>query len=809
MKASEIKNKTIKVKVTPNNMTYPRSGFKSGDFAIIKFRVDQVIEGEIPDECCASIVFGDSNENAHREYIICVKGNFPSISFISQYILTGELVIDKTWGPQYNLTAIRLDYNLQDANEQKKFFSFFMTENQVNALFESVENPISLLENKDIGELCKVKGIGPSIAQKLCERYEGCKDNSTAYIGLKDLGLTKNAIDKLVKFYGSPDIVISKIDANPYILATEVSGYGWLKTDAIAMKKGFAKDCRFRVEAYTKYFLEQQADQAGNSWVKINDLLSAVATECYPVTNENLNQWLKEIMIGPKDFEKYYAKMLAGEEVKPLNEMPLLFYDPEQQKVGLFSLRFMEKEIARHLKRIKSAPCVRSFSQSTIEMCIEEAENQQGFKYTDEQKQTIFNIVNNNVSILTGSAGTGKTTTLTAVVKVFKRYGLQIQQCALSGRAASKLKEVTKIDGKTIHRTLCYIPDKESFKYNERCKMPHDVIILDETSMVGGDIFLSLIQAIRDGAKLIMVGDIKQLEAIGLANVLKDCMGSAYIPTSMLSKIHRQAAASGIITQSINMSNGMQMCKNDFVGEEIRGELKDFKLVASYKPEAVSYNIIREFRRLYNEQHIPADQIQVIVPMRVRGNISCNNLNSQIQEIVNPGVHPRQVFQQYTENGTTYQVCYKPGDRIIVVKNNYHAKTPEGKEVAIFNGNLGVIKDIYNNSMIVEVDGVDKVVLSKDEWYDINLAYAITCHKLQGSQAPYCIVGLNTSCYALYSKEWLYTAVTRATKFCALVVQTSSLNQAVRISHVKTKQTWLCKDLVEFYLAEHAGEGFN
>lgn len=405
----------------------------------------------------------------------------------------------------------------------------------------------------------------------------------------------------------------------------------------------------------------------------------------------------------------------------------------------------------------------------------------------------------------------GKTALLNAVTKLFKNAGMRLDQCALSGRASSKMSEVTKLTGKTIHRLLNYLPDDERFLYCADNWIPTDVIILDETSMVGGELFLQLIEAIPTGARFIMVGDHHQLEAIGLANVFKDCISSGgYIPSSVLIKIHRQAAKSGIITESIRASNGEKMLKDDFIGEEIRGELQDFRIISSIDPTFTQSNILREYRRLL-KSGVKSDDIQVIVSQRTRGSISCRALNDAIQAIVNPGVGPGDLQVPYVDNGTHYVVTYKPGDRIIITKNNYHAKRPgqtEGKgKIQIFNGNVGYIKEINSERMIVVLTEQGEVQIDRANWEDVSLAYAITCHKKQGDQVPYAIVGLDTSSYAMFSKEWVYTAITRASKYCAFVTTPSSINRAVKISRVKKKQTWLKGFLAQLRTAEVMGGG--
>lgn len=800
--ASQIKDKRLKARVAFKTLLFPKK-HEPGEFAIAVFHVLKVLEGEVPEERSQGDPFLEINTTE-----ICVKGNMPTLDKTVEYIFQGNLVIDKKYGPRYDVEQLRLDYDLSSIADQRKFFSAFLTEKQVDALMAASDNPMKWLEDHDIEKLKTIKGVGDTVAERMCRRYEESKDYSRAFVELQDLDLTRAAIEKLVARYGSVDVMVDKIKQNPYILIKEVNGYGWVKADALAQKQGLKPDSKERVLAYANYYLSAEAEDNGNSWISVDTFLAEIAKMCEPVTKENLYAWVKEVMGGEEAFKKY-ADMTRVDRYRERDNMPLLYYDTHTRRVGLFELRLMEWDIAMHLKRLRDAKSRFYYTEEEIKSAIADAEKEQGFQYDPEQTQAIRRVLDSNVSIITGLGGTGKTSLLNASTKLFRRKGLYVEQCALSGRASSKLSEVTRVSGKTIHRLLCYLPDEEKFAFNEDNPLPVDVVILDETSMVGGELFLSLIRAIPTGAKFIMVGDHHQLEAIGLANVFKDCLSSGgYIPSSVLVKIHRQAARSGIITQSIRASGGEKMVSDDFIGEEIRGELRDFKIVSSIEPGMTHYNIVKEYRRLRSEG-IPSDQIQVIVPQRIRGSISCHSLNDSIQKIANPGVHPGDMTVTYVENNVKYDVTYKIGDRIIIMKNNYHAKKAGGKtkkdEVQIFNGNVGYIKDLNSERMIVHLTEQGDVEIGRGDWKDVGLAYAITCHKKQGDQVPYAIIGLDTSAYAMFSKEWVYTAITRASKFCAFVTQPNAINKAVKISRVKKKQTWLKEFLAKFKMMEVTG----
>lgn len=768
-----------------NNYRFPKGrNPKPGESSIVVLNVKEITDGEIPQEAYTPYGY----------HSIIVKGLMPKLDRDTDYILQAKITKDPKWGVQYKCDNISLNYDLDKKEDQIKFFSYFLSDHQIEVLYSLYENPLPLLKNGDIEGLTKIKGIGPVTASRICMRYVDNIGNSRAYVVLKDLGLTKRAIDGLVKQFGSADIVIDIIENNPYSLIKLVRGYGWEKADRIALSKGFSKCCRERCAAYARYRLEKEADD-GNSCMSIDELLAETMEVCFPVSREDLAVYLKEDMVGLKDFEKIFEKLSNCEKDIVF---PTFFYSSENKKVGLFTYRLVEKKISTELVRLHDAESLYKFDKETCEKIIAEVEKEQGFEYTREQKQAIWNILNNNVSILTGSSGTGKSSTVTPLVRIFEHYGLQVGQCALSGRAASLLTDYTGLEGKTIHRLLRYIPELETFAYDKTHKLPHAVIILDETSMVGEELFLKLIEAIETGAKLIMLGDIKQLPPMNVGNLLSDCIASGYIKTNILTTIHRQALKSGIITQSLNVCEGKNLVKNDFSGSEIRGDLFDFKIVCNSEAMVVHANAIAEFKELLNKGKHP-DDIQIVVPVRTRGMNSCRTFNAEIQALVNPDEKHCATIEVY-DAGTKYEVTYKRNDKVMIIRNNYHAKTMTGSEVAIFNGNMGHIVDIDELSMIVDLEEQGQIVLPRDEWGSVTHGWACTCHKLQGSQSDFVIVCLDTSAYVLLMREWLYTAMTRAKKYCILVGQPKAINSACRTSNIRVKQTWLRGDLHQLYL---------
>lgn len=752
--------KKVRVKARLDHITYPRSGQISGSWTIATFNLLEVLEGDFPIEL-----------EWKNQFV--AKGKMPALNNTDTYIISAFVIEDGKYGLQLETESMYVDYDLDDVEEQRKFFSFFLTPNQVEILYSQFEDPMRLLKERDIDSLVKAKGIGPVTAQRMITKYEDCQDKGLAYVKFYDLGLTKGAIDKLVKFYGSPEAAVAVIENNPYTLIIQVPGYGWNKADAIALAQGLTLDCPERMGAYLVHYLREQAEINGNSWVNVDDLCLAIEQVC-----------------GPTDQEKVYEVVRRGIRDKTL------YFDNADGRIGLTEYRRLEENLADEIVRIQNGSAVIPIGERKAKEVLAKVEKEQGFGFTEEQNAAIWNTLNSQFSILTGAAGVGKSSAVNGIAHVLREHNYRVAQVSLSGRAASKLTEITHIPGQTIHRLLGYDPESGGFRYNKENPLPYDIIIGDEVSMWGGEITLDLLRAVPNGAKVLFIGDPKQLEAIGLASVLTDTIKSQTIPTVQLTKIQRQKADSGIITQSLKVACGEQIVSANTTGTEYRGSLRDFKLVTYIDAGLTQSKILDEFNELYKTKGIPAKDIQVLVPMRSRGEASCRALNIAIQEIVNGCPQHNEVTINYADGNCKYSYTYRKNDRIIIMKNNYKTINTEGHKEPIFNGNVGYIKEIGPDYMIVSLTEQGDIILTEDNYDNLSLAYAITVHKKQGDSSPYVIGAIDSSSYALISKELLYTMITRARKYCVIVGQKRILQQAVKISRVKTKQTWL-KELLQ------------
>lgn len=738
----------LEAKVKVNKIIYPRNGISTGDFGIISCSVDEVIEGEPILDKWGSIT---------------VKGTMPEINLFDTYKLIGKLVKDPNYGWQYEIVYMGTQYDMTDEREQKIFLSHILTESQLNELFNTFSNPIQYIENEDVAALCKVKGIGAVVANRIIQKYKDTVDYSSILVELDGYGLTNTMINKLIKTYQSPDVVIQKVKENPYILADEVDGIGWHKADALALKTGMEETSPFRIQAFLKYYLEQEA-QKGNSWVYPSDLLYAVEE----MLGEDIDQ---------EHFKKILYTMFENEE---------LYWNSEKTFIALRKYYDLEKNIKNELMRLLNAE--NKFEYSDYELKLSLMEDYQGWQYTDKQKEAIITALKNNVVIITGGAGTGKSSSVKGFLEIMKNYSFA--QTALSGKAAARLTELSGARGSTIHKLLGYSPS-EGFAYNKEFPLPFDIIILDETSMVGAELFYQLIQAIKTGAKFVMLGDIGQLEAIGLANVFNDMIDSGVIPVVVLDKIHRQAQKSAIITNSMEVRNGNQIVKQGWTGIETRGELQDL-IVDIYDDKILTApTVMNWFKKEYEENPNIMD-IQIIVPLKDKGDACTFELNNSIQEYYNPADR-RKRETTVTKNKKTY--ILREGDKVINVVNNYKTTDEDGNEQPIFNGYVGIIKLIDYDYMVIDFDICGRVMIYKKFWKNIEPAYALTCHKLQGSQAKTVIIGLDYTAYTLLTKEWVYTALTRASKKCILCAESSALRFAVSNSNIQTKQTFLAKML--------------
>lgn len=753
----------IKVRGRISRVTYPKSGYNQGDWAVFHFKAEQIVEGELP-------------YPEIKEYDITFSGKTPSLSPSIDYCITGKLIKSK-YGWQYDVIMMNEDYDLTNYNTQKVFLSTILPPKILTNLYAKFDNPIDLLKRHDIKSLITVSGIKEQTALKLIQKYENSIDMGPAYVELMGYGLTKHMIDKLVKQFNSATTLVNMIKENPYLLIDYADGIGWNKADDLAKNMGIEENSQYRLEAYAKYYLTSLAENSGHTWIYDVNLINAIA-EIAPTADREL---IRTCIVN---------KIKDG----------TLFYIKEERKIGKTKYRVLEENITEELKRIANGPKI---SVDGIQETIEECEKNNGWEYTDEQKEIIRSILeDDNLVVVTGKAGCGKSSVMYPIVEVFKKNHKSVVQCALSGKAALNLTEITKVEGKTIHRTLGFRDG--GFIHDKMCPLSDDVIIVDEVSMIGGEIFYSLIQSVKDGAKLICIGDVGQLEAIGLCNCLNDIINSKKIKHFHLNKIMRQAEDSAIITEAGKIYDGKdELIPYGFYGREIRGIKQDFEIISANDTDDCAKWAIAEFDKAYNQLGYSIDDICILTSKRVSGAASARVLNERIHNLLHPNINmisdKDYLKMSYSDGkGGHYDIKYMIGDKIKVTKNCYDTVNEIGDESPVFNGNLGTILwiDKETKSMCAKfLQG--NIILTETEICNLQLGYAITTHSAQGSGFPYIIAICDPSAYTLNCKEMLYTQLTRAKKHCILIGPTNTIKSSCKKTNVREKQTWLSNLICE------------
>lgn len=681
--------------------------------------------------------------------------------------INASYVENPKWGGQYKLISSFPCLSLkEDKNSKYKFLSALFTENQVKSMYEAFDDPFDLLENKDTKKLVQIRGCGAKTAIHWVNKFHSHRDLIIIFTELEEYDLTNKMVERLISRYKDPRLVVEKIKDNPYVLCTEVDGIGWAKADEIALKGGLDKYDKKRIGAFIVFYLNNRGEE-GCSWITTDELLGAILEKLgEDVPDEKITEALQ--------FMSY--KLWANEE---------------KDKIGLKKYYNIENKIATELIRLRDAESS-VIIPNNWEKRIENLEKMQGWEYTEEQLMGIKSILNNNVTLIQGMAGTGKTSAVSAIISMLENQYAFVQ-CALSGRAAARMAEITGESGFTIHRLLGFPSGDDShgnFLYHQDNQLPYDIYILDEISMVDGSLFYNLLRAIPSGSKLICLGDQGQLESIGSCNIAHDIIASPEINTITLTKIHRQAQKSAIVTQSIAIRKGYQIIQKDWVGEEIQGELQDLKLTCYSDINNTYYAIMRSFTTEMAKADFDIMETQVIFPRKSLCPASTFELNNSIQDLYNPSYMNKKEVIIDSPRGAYF---LREGDKVINVVNNYSVIP------TIYNGNIGMIKKIYTKNDVEYMDidfvGIGKVSLEKKYWNNIELGYAITCHKFQGSQANIIIFGIDFYSYNLLTKELLYTGITRAKKFCHLIAQTGALRFATAQEGISRKQTHLIQCL--------------
>lgn len=710
-----------------------------------------------------------------------VVGIMPYLMEDADYEISATEVENKKYGKQYQVNSINLylPNGIESKEGQKEFLDIIFTKLQVKEMYEALDDPYMALKDGDISSLVKVKNCGMKTAVAWIDKFKTYMPLSNAMKELSEYGLTEALLRRIVNHYKSSDIAVEIIQNKPYKLI-EVNGVGWHKCDEIAMKGGLKPDSPERIGTYILYYLQERANE-GYSYIPA-DANTEIENGIVSKTQKPIN--FIDTMI------EFFGDDISDEALKGgldyVNDQ--LWFSDDRKFVGLKRIYDLEMSVAENLIRIRDGE--NDFKYSNWKDIIKQKEIDQGWDYNEQQIEGIKAVLENQVVVITGKAGTGKSSIVDAMIAVLQGYSYA--QTALSGRAAARMAEITHEEGYTIHRLLGFPKgdrDHGGFVFHEDNKLPRDIIILDEVSMVDGELFNRLVKAIKTGSKLIMLGDTGQLECIGCMNIAADLIASKEIVSIELSQIHRQAANSGIITESIKAREGIQLIEKDWIGTEVRGKLNDLVLDCFSDKSNTFYKVMQHASSELEDGTDIMD-LMVIAPS-YKNESGVDNLNAALQSLYNPdSPEKKEVFVQKSSKAW----ILREGDKIINVQNDYYAKNKF--TVGIFNGNIGVVKNIDIDANTIAVDFQDIpgiMILPKKNWKDLELGYAITCHKAQGSQCKKVIVGLDFGSFIQLSREWVYTAMTRAIDKCYMVAQNNALRYAVSKNSISIKRTHLVK----------------
>lgn len=601
--------------------------------------------------------------------------------------------------------------------------------------------------------LAEVRGISLRKAQEIGILAEEKKDMREAMVYLQKYGISNTLAVKIYDTYKNGLYTI--LNENPYRMAEDIEGIGFRIADAIAMKIGIHTDSDFRIRSGIIYVLKQAVGE-GHSYLPEPLLLERTADLL-----EIEERWLegqidnlmieRKIIVKEKDGERiifypmyYYAELNCARMLHDLNI-------PMYENGGL-----LPAEEAALLKKMN------------------EIAEKSGMELEALQKEAVLKSICNGLMILSGGPGTGKTTTINTMIRFFESEGLDILLAAPTGRAAKRMTETTGYEARTIHRMLelngSLAEDtgkKARFERNEENPLEADVIIVDEMSMVDLPLFQALLKAVMPGTRLILVGDVNQLPSVGPGQVLKDIIESKAFPVVMLQKIFRQSAESDIVVNAHRIHRGEQI--------QLDNKSRDFFLLERNDINVIyKHMVILITEKLPKYVHADAMDIQVLTPMR-KGGLGVEALNRVLQEYLNP---PSDKKREHLIN----DMLFREGDKVMQIRNNYQLEwevlsrysIPIDKGVGVFNGDVGKIVEIneFAAQLTVEFDEHRRVTYPFAQLDELELAYAVTIHKSQGSEYPAVILPLLTGPKLLFNRNLLYTAVTRA-KQCVTILGSS------------------------------------
>ncbi|MDU5912752.1 MAG: ATP-dependent RecD-like DNA helicase [Anaerococcus vaginalis] len=673
---------------------------------------------------------------------ITCTGIMPFFNENDQIILEGELIYHDKYGEQINVENARI----KKPSGKKAIISYLSSGNidsigkkTAELIYEKFgDQSIDIVFN-DPRKLLSIQGIGKKKLEKIKESTLDAKDSREALLYLQGLNISFNLANKIYKAYG--DNTISIVKTNPYKLSEDISGIGFVMADNIAINMQMKNDSKFRISAALSYILKNDAEMSGSCAIKKEDLINKTY-DLIKVDKNKINEQINEDLLKSK-----IQIMKIGEDE--------FVYDKDIYKA--------EKSTAINLSRLQNEKYI-----FDIEI------NEDLDAFSKEQEIAIKEAFNNMLLVITGGPGTGKTTIIKAICNILDENGLKFNLAAPTGRAAKRMQESTENSALTIHRLIGIKPDSPIPEYNEENPLECDYVIVDEASMIDIKLMDKLLKSLSTNTALILVGDHNQLPSVGPGNVLKDILDTD-IKSVRLKKIFRQAKESNIVVNAHRINDGLYPILNQ--------KNKDFFFIDS-NTKNFEKNLLDLVKfRLPNYYKLdPINDIQILAPGK-KSLWGVVNINDLCQKELNKNPNSIKINNK----------IFKLNDKVMQVRNNYDliSLDPGNFEDGVYNGDIGRIIDIDKEREELKVEFYDGNIVSykKEDIKDLDLSYAITIHKSQGSEFDCVLIPMMSTSYMLLNRNLLYTAITRAKKLVILLGEKRILKQMVRNNNESKRLT--------------------
>lgn len=702
---------------------------------------------------------------------IKIVGIFDSVNIGESLEVEGEFTYDNKYGEQLNVSSYQKKLPSSTVEIEKYLASgIISTIGPKNASYivkQFGKKSLDIVFD-ETDKLLEVRGIGKKSIEKIKKSVEELKFSKNILFHVTGLGISLSLSKKIYNIFRENTLEV--INENPYKLIKNVKGIGFLKADEIALKNNLDKNSPYRIESAILYVLTQKAINFGHVYYPKEKLTNEVS---------------KLIGVETELIEPVYMNLLLSSEVVIDNSF-------EESNIYLDYLYVSESYIASKLAKMALNDDFKILFD--IEKEIKEAIKSLSIKLSKIQIDAIKSCFEENISIITGGPGTGKTTIINTISKIYLDNGYNISLCAPTGRAAKRIEETTGIEAKTIHRMLGYIPssydDIGHFEYNEDNPLDTDVIIIDEMSMVDVVLFEKLLRGMKDNTRLVIVGDVDQLPSVGAGNVLRDLINSKKIKYTKLVDIFRQSESSNIIVNAHKINNGQEPILNE--------KNSDFFFLKTETP-AITRNVVVDLisKRLPNAYGYDfSKDIQILTQSR-KGICGVFELNRLLQDILNPKT-------ETTDELLVGNKLFRVNDKVMQTKNNYNLSffDSDGEEnFGVYNGDMGhiIFIDKSSKKLTVEMDDNRVIDYTLEDLDNLELAYAITIHKSQGSEFKSVIIPMFDGYRLLQTRNLLYTAITRAKENIVLVGDKNVMNNMIRNNTINSRYSNLENRIKHFY----------